>query len=102
MSLGISEQNLVANILMSYGLNIRYRHSARDVINGHPLPNTGGEWIFLMPTLSWHVSSTTALNLNAEVPFYANIKGMQLTPTFRINAGVYLKINTGGDLLSGF
>jgi len=102
MSLGISEQNLVGKILMSYGLNIRYRNSARDVINGHTLPNTGGEWTFLMPTLSWHVSSTSALNVNAEVPLYANIKGTQLTPTFRLNAGVYLKIGPGGDLLFGF
>ncbi|MFP4366999.1 MAG: hypothetical protein ACLFQA_07895 [Bacteroidales bacterium] len=102
MSLGISEQNLVANILMNYGLNIRCRHSSRDVINRHPLPNTGGEWIFLMPSASWHISFRAALNINSEFPLYSRVDGTQLTLTFRINAGVYLKIGPEGDSLSGF
>lgn len=102
MSLGISEQDLVGRKLLSYGLNIRYRNAARDVINGYHLPNTGGDWIFLMPSVSWHATSSTAVNINAEVPLYANIKGTQLTPTFRINAGIYLKFNPGGNILPGF
>jgi hypothetical protein len=102
MSLGISEQDLIGKMLMGYGLNIRYRHAARDIINEHPLPNTGGDWIFLMPSLSWHINSRAALNINSELPIYGRVDGTQLTPTFRINAGVYLKIGPGGDLLSGF
>ena len=102
MSLGISEQNLVGKMLMGYGLNIRYRHAARDIINEYPLPNTGGEWFFLMPSLSWHISPRTALNINSELPLYSRVDGTQLTPTFRISAGVYLKIGPEGDLLSGF
>ncbi len=102
MSLGISEQDLVGKMLMSYGLNIRYRHASRDIINGHLLPNTGGQWIFLMPSVSWHISSRAALNISSELPLYSRVDGNQLTPTFRLNAGLYLKIGPEGDLLPGF
>ncbi len=102
MSLGVSDQDLFGNTLLSYGLNIRYRHAAKDVINGHPLPNTGGRWMFIMPSVSWHVSTRTALTVNSELPVYSNIQGTQLTPTFRINAGVYLKIEPRRNALQGF
>lgn len=53
MSFGISDQDLVGSRLLSYGLSIRYQHAAKDVINGHPLPNTGGlipfaDFLFLL------------------------------------------------------
>lgn len=98
MSFGISDQDLVGSRLLNYGLSIRYRHAANDVINGHPLPNTGGQWLFLRPSLSWHTGARTAFSINSELPLFSNIQGTQLTPTFRINAGIYLKIEPGLNL----
>ena len=102
MSLGLSDQDLVGRMLISYGLNIQYRHAAQDRINGHLLANTGGQWIFIMPAAGWHITPLTAVNISAQVPLYSNIEGLQLTPTFRINAGIYLKIEPGRNVLPGF
>jgi hypothetical protein len=93
---------MVGTMLMSYGLNIQYRHAAQDRVNGYLLPNTGGQWIFIMPVAGWHISPRTAVNISSQIPLYSKIEGLQLTPTFRINAGIYLKIEPGGNVLPGF
>ena len=102
MSLGITDQNLIGKSLLNYGVNIRYRHAARDIINGHHLPNTGGQWIFVMPNISWNISPRSSFNASAELPLLSNISGTQLTPTFRIHVGAHLKIEKRRDLLPGF
>jgi hypothetical protein len=92
MLLGVSEQNTIGSLLVDYGINLRYRHAAQDVNNEQLLPNTGGQWLFLMPSISWYLNSTTALTANGEHPVYSKVGGTQLSPTFRINVGIYLSL----------
>jgi hypothetical protein len=86
---GATDQFLIGSALISSGINVRYRSVRRDWFNNELLPNTGGTWLFLMPLIGWHISPDLVLNLNGELPLYANVKGTQLSPTFRINGGVY-------------
>ena len=92
--LGASERIAVLKNLWGYGLNFRYRHAAQDKNDDEFMPNTGGQWLFLAPALSWYAGSNTAINLNAEIPLYSQVDGTQLTPTYRINVGVYFSIST--------
>ncbi len=92
--LGASERTAILKNLWGYGLNLRYRHAAQDINDDQLLPNTGGQWLFLAPMISWYAGSNTAINLNAEVPLFSRVTGTQLTPTYRINVGVYFSFST--------
>jgi len=94
MVLGISELRAFGNMLSSYGLNFRYRHARQDRNNHEWIPNTGGQWVFIMPAFSWYAKPNLALTINAEVPVFSEVTGTQLTPTFRINTGVYFTIKS--------
>jgi hypothetical protein len=98
--LGASEQKPVGNQLLSYGVNLRYRHARQDRINHQWLPNTGGQWIFIIPALAWHATTDLAVTLNGEFPIYSQVQGTQLTPTFRFNMGFYFSFrDKKSDLL---
>lgn len=92
--LGASEKAAILKNLWGYGLNFRYRHAAQDKNDNEFMPNTGGQWLFLAPAVSWYAGNNTAINLNAEIPLYSQVDGTQLTPTYRINAGIYFSIST--------
>jgi hypothetical protein len=92
--LGFSEQDVIGKILISYGLNFRYRNAGRDVNNNQFLPNTGGQWLFIMPAFSWYIDPLLAVTANVELPLYSEVGGTQLTPTFRFNAGIFWKLQS--------
>ncbi len=94
MILGISEQNTIGKQLVGYGLNLRYRHAGEDLNNNEQIPNTGGQWIFIMPAMSWYINPQHAFNLFGEVPLYSQVTGTQLTPSYRFNAGLLWTIKS--------
>lgn len=87
--LGIGDQQLWGNQLFTPSLSLRYRYTGLDQINGQELDNTGGQWINLIPALSWHITPQSIFHLIPELPVYSNVEGTQLTPTFRIQVGFY-------------
>jgi hypothetical protein len=86
---GIADQFVIGQSLISFGLNARYRSANQDKFNNEALPSTGGRWIFIMPVVGWHIKSNLIVSINGELPLYANAEGTQLSPTFRINGGIY-------------
>lgn len=83
----LSDQFLVFNQLISPSLSLKYRDTAQDQINGNNIANTGGQWVFVIPNFSIAITPKLAFSTRVEVPVYSNLKGTQLTPTYRINAG---------------
>ncbi len=92
MIAGVSEQNVIGPLLVGYGLHLRYRHAWQDRNNGEGLPNTGGQWVFLSPSLSWYISPDIMLTVTNELPLFSDIEGTQLTPTLRFNAGIFISL----------
>ncbi len=86
---GIADQFLIGSSLFSFGLNARYRSVNKDQFNSQTLPNTGGQWLFIMPVAGWHIRSNIILGINGELPLYAHVDGTQLSPTYRINGSIY-------------
>ncbi len=91
--LGVADQLVVGKGLFTVGVNSRFRDVRLDQLNEEKLPNTGGQWIFLMPTVGWHIKSNLIVSVSGEFPLYANIEGTQLSPTYRINGGVFYSIS---------
>lgn len=86
---GIADQFLIGSTIFSLGVNARYRLAKQDKLNDEMLPSTGGKWLFVMPAVGWHIKQNLIISLITEVPLYAYVEGTQLSPTFRINGGVY-------------
>jgi len=86
---GIGDQLVWGNQIFSPSLSLRYRYAGFDQISGHQLDNTGGQWVNILPALSWHLSPRSILHVIPEIPIYSRVGGTQLTPTFRLQIGFY-------------
>jgi hypothetical protein len=97
--ISLSEQNTLGKSLVGYGLLVRYRYAQQDRNNGEWLPNTGGQWVFLAPALSWYIQPDLIFTVNGELPVFSQVTGTQLTPTFRINAGILISLKKNKGLM---
>lgn len=87
--LGIGDQVGWGKMIWSPSLSLRYRYAGGDHVNDQELDNTGGQWINLLPAVSWHLSPSSILHFVPEIPLYSHVGGTQLTPTFRMQLGFY-------------
>lgn len=99
---GVSEQFMLGTELFNLGLNLRYRNVQSDLNNDEKVPGTGGNWIFAMPLIAWNVAPNINFTFNAEFPLYSYVDETQLTPTYRINAGIYFLIKTRTSTINDF
>ncbi len=90
--LGYSDRLLLGNQLLDPAVLFRYRVADPDQNEGLLQPSTGGKWIFINPSLSFWINQDLSFNGNIELPLFANITGTQVTPTYRINTGIYYKL----------
>ena len=51
-----------------FNLELLYRNAERDQRNSVVIPNTGGEWLDVIPAIQYHVSETLALKAAAKIP----------------------------------
>ncbi|MDN5216608.1 hypothetical protein QQ020_31350 [Fulvivirgaceae bacterium BMA12] len=93
---GVSDRVTIGDLILDPSLSFRYRHAAQDINDGNDLPNTGGEWIFIIPAVSYNIGPDFSVNATAELPLFARVDGTQLSPSFRLNFGLFYKLNTGG------
>jgi hypothetical protein len=90
---GISDRVLIGKLLVDPSLSLRFRKAFEDEVDGVALPNTGGQWLFVYPSMGVSITNQLAFNFGFELPVYADISGTQLTPTYRINTGFYYLLN---------
>jgi hypothetical protein len=83
----VSDQFLIKNTLINPGLSFKYRNAGNDQIQSIDLPNTGGDWVFIIPNFSIHIFQNIRFNAAAELPLYSRPDGIQLTPTYRLTTG---------------
>lgn len=89
----LADQWLVGNSIVSPSIGVKYRRQDEDRINDQIVPSTGGQWIFFKPGIQYFLFQSMALQVNAELPLLSDIIGTQLTPTLRINAGIYIRLD---------
>ncbi len=90
---GVSDQRLVFKKLLTYGLSFKYRNAAQDRIREAIQESTGGEWVFLIPSISIPIVKQFSFLTRIEVPLYSFVEGTQLTPTYRLTFGLQTKLN---------
>lgn len=90
---GISDRFALGKLLVEPSLALRFRMARQDKINNHEIDNTGGEWIYVSPSLGIIPIPNTLFFIMGEFPIYSKLNGTQLSNTYRIRAGVYYLLN---------
>ncbi|MGV6844751.1 MAG: hypothetical protein ACWA42_01325 [Lutibacter sp.] len=90
--LSFSDQFVWLKTITSPSISFKYRNAIQDKIGGNKLENTGGNWIFLIPSNAINLSTNLTFLTKAEIPLYSNVEGTQLTPTYRITVGFMIFI----------
>ena len=90
--LNIVDQFLIGKTLVNPGLSFKYRNAVKDRTQGFEIPNTGGDWVFIIPNFSIKLLQNVSFNAAAELPLYARPDGIQLTPTYRLTSGFLFKL----------
>jgi len=102
---------------LSYSLTGRYKlrrqgvdlslrltglNRAQDEIDGRPFSNSGGDWLFLSPGISWDMSQADAHGLQVwgtvEIPVYQFVNGVQLTEDWTARFGLRYGLDLFGHL----
>lgn len=101
--LGISDSFLVWGQIINPSLSFKYRKVFFDKLNNTRIANTGGNWLFINPNFSLKITPKINFSTSIEIPLYANVDGIQLTPTYRVNTGITIqfskKNNKGTNLI---
>jgi len=86
---GVSDSYLIKEIMVEPGLFFRFWHRTEDLADEFPFPNTGGSWIYLVPSLNLKtVVPDISLFISSEIPIYQNLTGTQLSTTIRFSVGL--------------
>ncbi len=89
---GFSDKWTLGNIVFDTAVNLRFRKAWGDEVDQEGLPNTGGQWLFLNPSVAYWLNNAASINIGADLPVYADVVGTQLTPTYRLNVGFFYKL----------
>lgn len=97
-TLNYSEQLLLGQFIINPSIGMRYRHVSSDQTNGSAVPGTGGNWLFVRPVLSYEPGQLSSIQVAVDIPAYAHVKGVQVTPTYRLNIAFYKKFRSSKSL----
>jgi hypothetical protein len=66
-----------------FSLELLYRNAERDERNSVEIPNTGGEWLEIVPAVQYHVMERLALKASAKFPLSRDLNDeLQFTTRF--------------------
>ncbi|MEM9917063.1 MAG: hypothetical protein AAF990_03165 [Bacteroidota bacterium] len=94
---GISFPLVVSKMLLYPEFSFRYRFQTEALTNGADTPNTGGHWLYITPGFRWPLTNQWSVFAFSEIPIYRQLKGVQLTTSYRIGAGVQFDIRFGEE-----
>ena len=68
-----------------FNLELLYRNADRDQRNGADIPNTGGEWLDLVPAVQYHVNESMALRASGKIPLSRDLNDqLQFTTKYAV------------------
>ncbi len=56
-----------------FNLELFYRNADRDQRDSFEIPNTGGEWLDIVPAVQYHLTESLALKAAATIPVWRNL-----------------------------
>ena len=80
--------NFFSKIVFDVFGYVRYRYQEMDKLSGEPVSNCGGHWLFISPGIKVNFTQNFSFVFFTDLPIYQNIRGPQLTTTYRFSAGL--------------
>lgn len=69
----------------NFGVEMRYRNSDRDQRNSVEIPNTGGQWLDLVPAVQYHFNDKLAGKITARIPVWRDLNDvLQFTTSYSV------------------
>ena len=98
---------LAADLLLGKGvfipsLYLQYRWTYLDLTNGNLTPNTGGDWVNLIPGLAYDFNTKLQLMASATIPIYRYLEGLQLTTTYSFFVQIQYKFQKKSNEIQGY
>ena len=79
-----------------FNLELLYRNAARDQRDSVDIPNTGGEWLDVIPAVQYHISERLAIRAAAKIPLKRDLNDvLQFTTKYAFRLS--LSYVFGGD-----
>jgi len=91
--LGLSDRILVGKRIIDPSLALRFRGAGADQFNQRDQTGTGGRWVFLNPSINFWRGQNMSFSVSGDVPIFSYVVDTQVTPTYRINFGVFYKFS---------
>lgn len=92
IALGLSDRVLLGKAILDPAVLVQFRNQAADQIDAVNLPSTGGNWLFINPSLTYWLSPDMSFSTGVSLPIFSEITGTQVTPTYRFTTGVFYRI----------
>ena len=81
-SLGLSYQ---AQSPWGFNLETLFRHAERDRRAGVDIPNTGGQWLDLVPAVQYHINEMVAFRVSGKIPLWRDLNDeLQFTTKYSV------------------
>jgi len=93
INIGLTDSFLLKKWILNPGLQFKYRNTQKDENNGSSFPNTGGSWMYLVPSLDIELTPKIYLHSNFEIPIHTDVVGTQLVTSFKGNIGINYTLN---------
>lgn len=90
---GVGDQFVIGSRIINPSLSLKGRLATADNVDGTAIPSSGGRWLFINPGAGVVIFQGLQLNVNVEVPLSSFVDGTQLTPTVRVNGGLFYSFN---------
>ena len=78
---------------LSYMFTLRYRSTSSDKRNDSTLPNTGGNWLSLVPALNLTASERFSFRLSGRIPVRQDLNGTQPTTSYAVSGSLFISFN---------
>lgn len=93
LSAALADRLFVGKALLDLGLALRYRRADTDQFNSGPLPATGGQWLFLEPSLAYWWTTDFSVQVSLSLPVMAYVQDTQFSPTIRYTFGAFYRLS---------
>lgn len=78
---------------LDYSLYARYRWADSDQRFNGDVPNTGGNWIYIVPGVTFKIADSMGIKTEIEIPIYRKLNGFrQFTSTMQLSFSVFYEI----------
>jgi hypothetical protein len=100
LNLGLAHSFPLKKWSLSPSLHYRYRKSEADDNDGFDFPNTGGEWMYLVPGFRLNSEQGLTIHSSIEIPIHTDVVGTQLVTSKKWQFGITYPINLKRDKAS--